>query len=394
MKGADDLDGATAAEAALRNIHSEKLARLLMLEDELRANKDRVPMEMSVPKWNALQDRWNRAADELTHDSDLLEQLCRAVPATVDRRDRALLAQLLSVPLDEIPAEKEAILADPRVGLTAGQVGIAPAVYLVDIDSHPEDVSLYEVDNAEPDEPYHDLTRMGGRPTVGPWGQPDSPFILQVDLGTALYEDTTVGAFVTTTSLPAGGLVQLFHSTTGDSRTDSDSPGGGATLVYVPESALQQRTRADGEELFAARRIQMMVLPTFRFGTDQLPDATSLAVIALQERADAIARRGTRIDEEAYAARTDPLAEKVPSVTRLFGLPWFDSDDSQETRDLLAKDLPLSASDDHHVLLFDVSSDTVLDGIFGDSGRLEIWVRASDLAASNFSHVVSFIRST
>lgn len=394
MKGADDLDGAIVAKATLRNIRSEKLARLLELEAELRANKDRVPMEMSVPTWNALQDRWNRAADELTHDSDLVEQLRRAVAATVDRRDRALLAQLLSVPLDGIPAEKEAILADPRVGLTAGQVDIAPAVYLVDIESYPEDVSLYEADTAEPDEPYHDLTRMGGRPTVGPWGHPDSPFILQVDLGTALYEDTTVGEFVTTTSLPAGGLLQLFHSTTGDSRTDSDRPGGGATLLYVPESALQQRARAEGEELFAARRIRMMVLPTFRFGTDQLTDDTSLAVIALQERADAIARRGTRSDEDAYAARTDPLAEKVPSVSRLFGLPWYNSDDSEETRDVLARDLPLRASDDHQVLLFDVSSDTILDGIFGDSGRLEIWVRASDLAASDFSHVVSFIRST
>jgi len=135
------------------------------------------------------------------------------------------------------------------------------------------------------------------------------------------------------------------------------------------------------------------MLPAFRFGPAAHSDEVSLKVITPQMRADALARSGTRFDEEDYVARTDLSEEIVPSSSRMLGIEWFDVDDSDETREILVRDLPLGTANDRHILLLDVSSDTVLEGIVGDVGRLEIWIRASDLAASDFSHVVSFIRS-
>jgi len=377
----------------MRQIQSEVLARLLSAEDEIRAHERLFPDSSSVPEWNAIQDRWNRAAEEVLGDPGLLAELRRIVPVVSEPRDHRMLAQLLLVPLDELPAEKGAILDDPRVGLTAEQVEIAPAIYLVDIEPDPRDVSLYDSDEADPEEPFHDLTRIGGLPTWGPWRRPDSPFILQVDLST-LSQDDEVRAFVSGTLLPQSGLLQLFHSTTGDSRTDSQRAGGGATVLYVPEQTLLQRSRPHGDEVCPGRRLRMRMLPAFRFGASGQSDSVDLEVIALQMRADALARSGTRLDEEGHVARTDPFVEIVPSSSRLLGIQWFDVDDSDETREVLARDLPLGALNDRHVLLLDVSSDTVLGGIFGDDGRLEIWIRASDLASRDFSHVVSFIRSS
>lgn len=383
--------GESAADP-LWDIRSATLAHLRAAEDQLRRYDPFVdPLAVSVPAWNALQTRWNRAADAVIHDAELMAELRRALPRVVNARDRRMLAQLLLVPLDELPPEAEAILADPRVSLTADQVEVAPAIYLVDHDGDPDSVSLYAADDTHPDESEHDLTRMGGLPTAGPWDRPDTVFLLQIDLST-LCQATAVHAFIATTVMPTEGLLQLFHTTTGDSRTDSHIPGGGATVLYVPEALLAQRSRADGEALFPVRRISMEVLPAFRFGLAATTDEALAQVIALQTRADTIAREATWYREGD--ARSDPFDEALPTSSRMLGSQWFDFDASAETRNVLEEDLPLRSPRDRHILLFDVSGDTPCDGVFGDDARLEIWIRESDLAARDFGQVVSFIRGT
>jgi hypothetical protein len=378
----------------MRNIQSESLARLLAAEEVLRTNDPFInPMAVSTPVWNRMMDRWSRALADVVQDAELMAELRRTVPTVVEPRDRRLLAQVLLVPLNELAPEPAAILADPRVALTADQVEIAPAIYLADREWDPRWDSIDDGDGVEPGEPFHDLTRMGGLPTAGPWDQPDDPFILQIDLSSPAQSDD-VRALAAEALLPADGLLQLFHTTMGDSRTDPHLAGGGATLLYISEPALTQRHRSDREELFSGRLIRMRVLPAFRFGTAADSDETFLEVIALQQRADAIARVGTQVDSDAYDATLDPFDEIVPGVSRLLGIQHFDSDDSDETRDTLARDLPLVTPDDRHLLLFDISSDTILEDVFGADGRLEIWIRASDVTAQDFSHVVSFIRST
>lgn len=379
----------------LECIRSERLSLLRTAERDIRENDALVPGEISVPAWNALQTRWVEAADAVIHDSKLMAELRRALPNVVDPRDRRLLAQLLLVPLLDLRPEAAGILADPRVTLTADQVDIAPAIYLVDADPDPDNLPLYDADDAHPDEPNHGLTRMGGLPTAGPWDRPDTVFLLQIDLST-LSETTAVEAFLASTRMPRDGLLQLFHTTQGDSRTDPHLPGGGATLCYVPEPLLTRRRRSEGEALFPVKQIVMEILPAFRFGAGAGTDETFLEVITLQARADTLARRDTWYADGAD--RPDPFDEHLPTSSRMLGIQWFDvdvgPDGSEETQTVLARDLPLRDPHDRHLLLFDITSDTVFDGLFGADGRLEIWMRASDPAAGDFSGVVSFLRST
>jgi hypothetical protein len=62
-------------------------------------------------------------------------------------------------------------------------------------------------------------------------------------------------------------------------------------------------------------------------------------------------------------------------------------------RQLLQTLLPLTSPDDDHRLLIDLESWTTLDGWFGDAGNLEVWLRASDLAAGRFENAWCLIRT-
>ena len=58
------------------------------------------------------------------------------------------------------------------------------------------------------------------------------------------------------------------------------------------------------------------------------------------------------------------------------------------------KELPLSDSADHHRLLFNLASKRQYDEVFGEEGRLEIWIRRSDLMGKDFEHAVSSLHNT
>lgn len=76
----------------------------------------------------------------------------------------------------------------------------------------------------------------------------------------------------------------------------------------------------------------------------------------------------------------------------MFGVPSYDFDLDEGDLDVLYRDLPL-ATGDQHVLLLNIAGEHSFDTLFGDSGRLEIWMRDSDLRAARFDNAVSFIRS-
>jgi uncharacterized protein YwqG len=44
--------------------------------------------------------------------------------------------------------------------------------------------------------------------------------------------------------------------------------------------------------------------------------------------------------------------------------------------------------------MLNITGEHSFDSVFGDGGRLEIWIRDTDLRAARFKSVVSFIRST
>jgi hypothetical protein len=80
--------------------------------------------------------------------------------------------------------------------------------------------------------------------------------------------------------------------------------------------------------------------------------------------------------------------------TRLLGLAHFDYPMQPHHAAMLTERLPLADSGDEHVLLFNVTSGFSFDSVFGGAGRLELWIRRSDLSALRFDHVVSFLHSS
>lgn len=114
-------------------------------------------------------------------------------------------------------------------------------------------------------------------------------------------------------------------------------------------------------------------------------------VIKLQRAADHWARAGERTGE---ANEADPFNRVPDPVSRVLGLQHYDFDLEEEDVALLQERLPLQDGKDAHRLLLNIASERSFDGVYGDSGRLEVWMRAGDLTQARFDTVVSFWRST
>jgi hypothetical protein len=157
---------------------------------------------------------------------------------------------------------------------------------------------------------------------------------------------------------------------------------------------VRRRTAIDpSASSYAASHASYRALPTFRAAPHAGP-GTLDRVDQLQEEAYRVARNGSYTDEYLRDLQHDPFIARVGAVAHLFGLPSPDSDIADEDRALLNERLPLTAPDDEHLLLLEVAADHTFDLVFGDGGRLEIWIRSSDLASARFDDVVSFIRSS
>ncbi len=76
--------------------------------------------------------------------------------------------------------------------------------------------------------------------------------------------------------------------------------------------------------------------------------------------------------------------------THVYG--WSSTGEAMPRDEILGEALPLEG-EDRHVLLVDIESWTALNGWFGDAGHLEVWMRASDLAARRFEHAWCVIRT-
>ncbi|MCT1829491.1 YwqG family protein [Brevibacterium luteolum] len=77
-------------------------------------------------------------------------------------------------------------------------------------------------------------------------------------------------------------------------------------------------------------------------------------------------------------------------VSRLYG----HSDPGREyAHEVLREARPLTSDADSYMLLLSVESWTHFEGWFGDAGTLEVWIRASDLAAGRFEQAWNMIRT-
>lgn len=364
-----------------------------------------------TPRVNRARVRVLGLERELVRDEALRRQLRDAVP-TLRGKARGFVTDLVVPDVEGLWREGE-LLADPRVALS-GAVHLVPAFYLVDYRRQPTARQWHEEEgpfclpeHAWPeDRLMRDWTRLGGAPTRLP-DVPlpeDAVFLLQLDLNTCneslIFDDGLREAFALA-GLPATGILQLLHRLTGDSSTEADLPGGGATVVYLPdrEQVARDGVVDTGPTAYRPHNASVQALPTFRLqaaGAGVGGDVADEVFERLQELVrltDITARRGEHTTDFNRSWQRDPLTAWEAPSTRFLGEPAPEHPRDEEYTDLLDQHLPLTATGDEHRLLFQVASDTVFDHVFGDLGRLQVWIRDSDLRSCRFDDVVSFVRS-
>lgn len=360
------------------------------------------PWSMSVRRVNALSDALQRTIDDVRADRELFGVLRAygddlAVGGTwggmPDRVAMDMLHQIVRGAVVEHRSVLERLRADVRVGVGADALQMANALYLAESIGKADPYEA-EQRGTDEDEWHRDLSRIGGVPTQAGGAEPAGEFLLQIDLlAVRRQADHAEGLaeLLREVDLPADGLLQVWHSTTGDSATDPGVPGGGGTLRHVAEAdVVARRPLRPDPDAYPVSFVSMSVLPTFRSGP-AAGDAEFVAVQALQDEA----HRAASWLSEAFLEQNarNPFAARTDAVSYLFGLqaPDFEIDADLH---VLARDLPLRDEQDRHVLFLTVAADRTFDTVFGDCGRLEYWLRASDLARARFADVVTFIRST
>ena len=382
----------------LRSIDAPAWQKALDIEAEKRALGDDW-LAIPTGKWNRLIDRLLAATDRAIRETDVVDRLRAAVPDITDQADRDFV-YLVIAPLVVWEAEDvDTVRNDPRVALTSEELIGAPALYLAENTAGDlEDIYGWDLaDELDHDEPFRNLSRIGGTPSrVTGLRLPEDAFLLQIDFRGIPKDhagDPRLLRLLQSVGVPGDGLLQVFHTTTGDSRTDPDVPGGGATLRYLPEPSLAHRLPLDLDAecaVYPPSRAQASFGLSFGNGP-AVTDRSAETVVELQSLADIWARNGNFSEE--FEASTDPFTRTELPATRMFGVQGYDFDLPDEDVDLLKRELPL-VGDDRHVLMLNITGEHSFDSVFGDGGRLEIWIRDTDLRAARFESVVSFIRST
>jgi len=365
--------------------------------DVLEAAQETSEQGEAMARQNKASARAYEVGERLLAVPGLLERLRALVPSVRDADELEALGGVLDVPVHELWQTPEALLADPRVDLPPGSVEVVPALYLPEM-REVEDEEL--LDQLHPEnllERSTDLTRLGGPPLRVPGRQaPVEPFLLQVDLAMLTEQarwQPEVADLLASVPLPAEGVLQLFHSTTGDSRTDPEVSGGGASVLYLTAEELRSGAYVELEAAdYPAHLVEASVLPTFVVVDDDPTGRLFEGVVELARRSDIIARSGTPSPDYVRAERRDPFTAVEAPCTHLLGAPHHDYVLQPEDRQVLDERLPLQG-EDRHVLLFEVASETVFDTVYGDLGRLQVWMRAGDLAAARFDDLVSIWHS-
>ncbi|HMR50220.1 MAG TPA: DUF1963 domain-containing protein [Arachnia sp.] len=358
------------------------------------------PELVGSARWNRAFDAWSEAFDAVVGDRELLRQARSLVSSTSAGTSLRFLHEVLRLPVLDYQLDVRKLLADPRVDLRPGDVDWQFALYVVEHTIWGRE-DPYESDALTPGL-VRRLSRIGGAPTVIPGRLiPDDPFLLQVDLNEQLRGSLSLSPakrFVRNSGLPRGGLLQLFHTTDGDSSTNPAVPGGGATVLYLTEKELRHRRTAHPSKdciMFPVHDARLEVLPTFSWRSGVDDEKVLLKVIELQRAVDRLARGEEVSAEMSLSEAKNPFSVVDEPPSRLLGLQHYDYRPLEPADvELLASRLPLADAEDEHVLLFNVTSEFSYDGVFGDAGRLEIWMRRSDLRALRFDDVVSLIHSS
>lgn len=188
--------------------------------------------------------------------------------------------------------------------------------------------------------------------------------------------------------LPESGYLEVFHHLgTYGNRDDDDADGWLVRHVPFTEDTVPPLVDAP-DDLDVPRGVCQPVLLATGFTVPaavEFVDADELTFDAAE-----------RVEEETNAAWTAWRRglEKVPGpvfpVSHLYG---HSGSGTGYAHDILHYVRPLRGATDSYVLVLSVESWTHFEGWFGDAGNFEVWMRASDLTARNFTQAWCMIRT-
>lgn len=283
------------------------------------------PRMHSIPpaRWNKLVDQHRAAAVAVREDIQFMNDLRERVDKIDDPQEFALIYEVLTGAVFENRSDIAAILIDPRVCDVSSQIIARPVVYLREAVGSEDPYSAEEEDDE-----WRDLSRLGGVPTVTP-ESPEVPddlvFLAQVDCAALRREARHDEALAEAVPecVPRDGLMQLWHTTVGDSHTDPQRAGGGALLRYVDETDVRRRTSPGNiiESAYEAAPVSLVALPGFRTQDDA--DGRGFErVNLLQEEVYRVARNGHYSADYKKLFSINPFAATVGAVSRFCGL-WL-----------------------------------------------------------------------
>ncbi|ALJ21525.1 DUF1963 domain-containing protein [Microbacterium sp. No. 7] len=364
-------------------------ARALVIEHDAMGAPN-VP----VRKWNKAIDSMLAAADAVRANPVLLERL-KALPRdALPDDERPAWEDLLRPPVDELWDDPAALLADPRVGTTS--LDIARAVYLVEDPLAERDGT----DHGFPD--ARKLSHFGGLPLLGHSERaPDSPLLVQVDFGYLPYASIsrTETRILREGGVPTEGMLQVFATADSDSRTAPDLPGGGVIVRYIAENdvvaARWSHSDEDGDYPWRGLKFSPGVTTEIKVWSSSVSELARW----VEEEAYSAARMGCPDPTGWYggfpdeASGIDAPRMRARPVSHLLGAVAVDFALDDYDTAVLRQELPLEDALDEHVLLIELAGVQALEDAFGDEGRLQVWMRRSDLHARRFDRIVSFLMS-
>lgn len=337
---------------------------------------------------NAVSDRIAAVLPGVLADPALLDQLREIGRTHPDPLVRGYAGDDADPPPPTTPEDLPAWLAHPGVGLAELAGDARPAIALMPQALDParaEDRELLAA-AAEYDE-YHDSSWLGGAPS-GPL--PDWPrradgvalvHVAQVDLRSWAWLAAQLPG-LPLDRFPPRGVLQVFHDleTPGDAPGDGDRGAWQVRWVESPGAPVTPPPDAAGPTRVHALLSQEAV------GTLPCPD--DLADDRLAAGAELARRRLLAAQRAVGTGDRDLDLSLLRPQSQLFGHAWSSE---REARERLATAAATATND--WLLLADVAGVGPLDSWFGDEGHLEVWMRSSDVARSDFSRAWVLLRS-
>ncbi|MDT0278461.1 DUF1963 domain-containing protein [Blastococcus goldschmidtiae] len=353
------------------------LAELTAGLEQLVAWEDAVP-GVGFRVWNRQTDRNTAVVDALLRQPDGWPALQRLAVQHPDPGVRGYAESYVNPGPPDTVGEAREWLAHPARRLGHLDLAVEPCVYSAAQD---EETSR-GLDTGLAEWPHGSWVR-GSSTSPGPWPLRDDgiPLVHVAHLDLHMLTWLPAHPFPDVT-----GAFEVFHDLETWGIEESDGPRNCWALRVIPYGG---RLAGPPSDLDVSPAAWLHGNPgvSLAWPDDWVDRLSEAEVDALTDAQDAI--RDQVLDTVGPAPRLPPGAARfVPQVLGHPQLGW-----GNVVQESLEPFLPLSEEGDRWVFLLDVPGVGPLDGWFGDEGHLEVWIRASDLAAGAYESCWMTVRN-